>query len=79
MSVDVVTCRAVAPLEKLLKWSADLFLPDGQLLALKGATAADDLADASKELKRRRLSGSVVTVRADQQAEATQVIVVRRS
>ena len=78
ITVDVVTCRAVAPLDKLLKWTGQHFLPDGQLVALKGATAAVDLADARKELTRRRLTGTVVTVRADQRAEPTQAIVVRK-
>ncbi|MBO1031904.1 16S rRNA (guanine(527)-N(7))-methyltransferase RsmG [Tessaracoccus sp. SD287] len=78
MAVDVVTCRAVAPLEKLLKWTANHFLPDGALVALKGASANDDLAAAGRELARRRLTGTVVTVRADQRAEPTQAIVVRK-
>lgn len=78
IAVDVVTCRAVAPLGKLLKWSANHFLPDGVLVALKGASANDDLAAAGRELARRRLTGSVVTVRADQRAEPTQAIVVRK-
>ena len=41
---DVVTARAVAPLEKLAGWCLPLLRPGGRLLALKGATAADELA-----------------------------------
>lgn len=78
-TVDIVTCRAVAPLEKLLRWTAPLFLPHGRLVALKGATAADDVAAAAKELRRRRLVAEVVTIRADQAAEPTQAIIVESS
>lgn len=76
--VDVVTCRAVAPLEKLLRWSASAFLPGGMLVALKGESAQDEVRAAAKELDRRRLFAEVVQIRADQATEATQAIVVRR-
>lgn len=41
---DVVTSRAVAPLAKLSAWSAPLLRVGGHLLALKGASAADEVA-----------------------------------
>lgn len=40
---DVVTSRAVAPLAKLSAWSAPLLRIGGQLLALKGASAAEEV------------------------------------
>ena len=40
---DVVTSRAVAPLAKLALWSAPLLRTGGQLLALKGASAAEEV------------------------------------
>jgi 16S rRNA (guanine527-N7)-methyltransferase len=40
---DVVTARAVAPLARLAGWSAPLLRPGGELLALKGSTAADEV------------------------------------
>jgi len=43
---DVVTARAVAPLEKLAGWCLPLLRPGGQLLAMKGSTAAEELAAA---------------------------------
>lgn len=79
LGFDVVTCRAVAPLDKLLKWSSRHFLPNGQLVALKGETAADDVRAAGAELARRKLIAEVRTIRADQEAEATQAIVVRKA
>lgn len=41
---DVVTSRAVAPLERLAKWSAPLIRGGGRLVALKGKSAADEIA-----------------------------------
>ena len=40
----VVTSRAVAPLERLLGWSAPLAEPGGQVVALKGTSAAEEVA-----------------------------------
>lgn len=44
---DVVIARAVAPLEKLAGWCLPLLREGGQLLALKGSSAAEELAAAS--------------------------------
>lgn len=40
---DVVTARAVAPMAQLSSWCLPLLRPGGWLLALKGATAAEEL------------------------------------
>ncbi|MGA4670030.1 16S rRNA (guanine(527)-N(7))-methyltransferase RsmG [Propionibacteriaceae bacterium Y1923] len=79
VTADVVTCRAVAPLQKLLKWTTPHFLPHGRLVALKGASAPEEVAAAAQELRRHKLVAEVVSIRADQEAEATQAIVVRRA
>jgi 16S rRNA (guanine527-N7)-methyltransferase len=42
---DVVTARAVAPLDRLAGWCLPLARTGGRLLALKGATAADEAAE----------------------------------
>ena len=47
---DVVTSRAVAPLERLLPWSLPLARPGGVVLAMKGDTAGEELAAAAKVL-----------------------------
>lgn len=78
-SVDVVTCRAVAPLPRLLEWTSSLFLPDGQLVALKGERAQTEVDDAAKLLRRRGLAGGVAAVRAHPDAELTHAVVVRAS
>lgn len=41
---DVVTSRAVAPLAKLSAWSAPLLRVGGELMALKGSSAGEEIA-----------------------------------
>ena len=48
-SFDVVTARALAPLPKLATISWHLVAPGGSLLAMKGESAADELAAAKLE------------------------------
>jgi 16S rRNA (guanine527-N7)-methyltransferase len=43
MHGDVVTARAVAPLDRLAGWCLPLAVPGGRLLALKGASAAEEI------------------------------------
>lgn len=50
-AADVVTARAVAPLERLARWALPLLRPGGELLALKGERAADELKDAEAVLR----------------------------
>jgi 16S rRNA (guanine527-N7)-methyltransferase len=42
---DAVVSRAVAPLDKVARWSMALLRPDGRMLAIKGERAADELRD----------------------------------
>ncbi|MGK5737706.1 16S rRNA (guanine(527)-N(7))-methyltransferase RsmG [Micromonospora sp. URMC 103] len=42
---DVVTARAVAPLDRLAAWCLPLTVVGGRLVALKGASAADEIAE----------------------------------
>ncbi len=78
-SYDVVTCRAVAKLGQLLGWTSRLFLPDGVLLAMKGASAPDEVLASRGELVRAGAEASVLTVRAHEDAEPTYVVRVRRA
>ncbi len=57
---DVVTCRAVAKLPKLLGWTSHLFLPDGELLAIKGESAADEVAASKASLRSFGCDGEVL-------------------
>jgi 16S rRNA (guanine527-N7)-methyltransferase len=45
-----VTSRAVAPLPRLLDWSMPLVRPGGALVAMKGATAADEVREGREHL-----------------------------
>ena len=47
---DVVTSRAVAPLERLLGWSMPLVAPTGALVAMKGQSVRDEIATAAAAL-----------------------------
>ena len=49
---DVVTSRAVAPMDRLLRWSMPLVAPHGALVAMKGSSAAAELAAAGPVLKK---------------------------
>jgi 16S rRNA (guanine527-N7)-methyltransferase len=51
---DIVTARALAPLDRLLGWAMPLVAAHGCLLAMKGASAADEVAGASSALRRLR-------------------------
>lgn len=74
---DVVACRAVAPLPRLVAWCVPLLVPGGYLLALKGASAATEVAKARAALQAARVSAEVLSVRAHPSAEVTQVVRVR--
>lgn len=71
---DAVVSRALAPLPRLLSWCEPLRAEGGILLALKGQTAADELADAERELRRLGLVGEVLVVRAHPLADPTTVL-----
>ena len=49
---DVVTARALAPLSRLLGWAMPLVRPHGELLAMKGSSARDEIDAASRQLRR---------------------------
>lgn len=49
---DVVTARAVAPLERLTRWCLPLLRPGGRLVALKGESAAEELERDAEAVRR---------------------------
>ena len=51
---DVVTSRAVAPLERLLGWSMPLVSPTGATVAMKGRSVHDEIAETRGFLTRWR-------------------------
>ena len=52
LAVDVVTARAVAPLDRLAGWTLPLARVGGVLLALKGEGAAEEIAASSSALEK---------------------------
>lgn len=60
VAADVVTARAVAPLNKLLRWLRPLVRPGGQLVLLKGRTAAQEVAESADLARRLGLSSARV-------------------
>ncbi|MFE7427794.1 16S rRNA (guanine(527)-N(7))-methyltransferase RsmG [Streptomyces sp. NPDC014735] len=50
--VHVVTARAVAPLDRLAGWGVPLLRPYGEMLALKGDTAEEELSGARAALSK---------------------------
>ena len=52
IQADVATARAVAPLERLAGWAAGLLRPGGELLAIKGQSAAAEITAARPVLRR---------------------------
>lgn len=53
---DVVTARALAPLDRLVGWAAPLLGSGGQLVALKGSSAGEEIEQAASALAKAGLS-----------------------
>jgi 16S rRNA (guanine527-N7)-methyltransferase len=78
-AAEVVTARAVAPLAKLAGWCLPLVAPGGWLLALKGESAAEELARDAEQVRRAGgAEGAVVSCGAGVLAVPTTVVRVRR-
>jgi 16S rRNA (guanine527-N7)-methyltransferase len=73
-----VTARAVAPLDRLVKWCLPLLASGGELLALKGSSASDELAEHMSTVQRAGGTSSRVEVCGTRLDEPVQVIVVVR-
>ena len=61
MSAPFVTARAVARLDKLARWCFPLTEDGGQLVALKGRSAEEELAATTKALRKAGLVSAVVS------------------
>jgi 16S rRNA (guanine527-N7)-methyltransferase len=62
LAVDVVTARAVAPLDRLAALAVGLLKPGGIVLAVKGAKASAEVHDAQAALDRLGLRDAEVLV-----------------
>lgn len=59
---DIVTARAVAALDKLLKMCVPLLKPGGALIALKGSKASEEIANSKKLEKKLGISSFEILV-----------------
>jgi 16S rRNA (guanine527-N7)-methyltransferase len=75
---DVVTARAVSALPKLLRMLAPLAVKGGQILALKGSKAQQEIDDSLPLVKKLKLDTfEIVTVGENFLADPTTVVRVR--
>lgn len=72
---DVVTSRAVAPLERLLTWSMPLVNATGALVAMKGRSVAEEIEVAAPVLARYRCGTPEVFEVGDGVVEPTTTVV----
>lgn len=73
---DVVTSRAVAPLDRLAKWCVPLLRPGGRLMAIKGSSAADEISEHQGTLGRIGLSNLHVETCGSEILETPTTVVV---
>jgi len=71
---DVVVCRALAPLHRLIGWCDPLRSRSGVILALKGASAAEEVASAASQLESASLKAELLSARAHPAAEPATVV-----
>jgi 16S rRNA (guanine527-N7)-methyltransferase len=75
---DVVTGRAVAPLDRLAGWLLPLTLEDGVVLALKGARATQEVAEHRQQLEDLGVrSLEVLPLRSPDPEASTEVVRLR--
>jgi 16S rRNA (guanine527-N7)-methyltransferase len=74
---DAVVSRALAPLDRLLRWCLPLMKPTGQILAIKGSSAGQELIDHQRLIRSSGLAAEIVTPRLSPEVESTTVIRLR--
>ena len=74
----VVTCRALAPLDRLVRWCLPLTGRRGEIVALKGRSAEDEIARHAVALTKAGVRSELHLVRAHPDAEPATVVRLRR-
>jgi 16S rRNA (guanine527-N7)-methyltransferase len=75
---EVVTARAVAALDKLLRLCVPLLKPEGRVIALKGSKAPEEILEAQKLKKKFKIEGFEIVVCGEKfLAEPTSVVETR--
>lgn len=75
---DIVTARAVAAVDKLVKWCAPLLNDSGSMVLLKGRSAADEIERARYALRKARLGAEILSAPTLPELEATTVVRLSR-
>ncbi|WP_084074604.1 16S rRNA (guanine(527)-N(7))-methyltransferase RsmG [Demequina sp. NBRC 110052] len=78
VEADVITARAVASIDKLVKWCAPLLSEHGSMALLKGRSAADELERAKYALRKHHLAGEVLSAPTLEGLEPTTVVRLSR-
>jgi 16S rRNA (guanine527-N7)-methyltransferase len=76
-SYDAVVARALAPLDRLIGWCNPLRARYGVILALKGASANDEIVAANRQLAAAQLDAEILHVRAHPEAGPATVVRLR--
>lgn len=75
---DCMTARAVAPLSQLVQWALPRLHAGGELLALKGEGATDEIAEARRAHRGASVTFEDLEVAAHPASDPTHVVRVRR-
>lgn len=78
VAADVVTARAVASIDKLVKWCSPLLKEGGRMALLKGRSAGDELERAKYVLRKHRFQGEVHEAGTIEGVQPTTVVVLSR-
>lgn len=80
LRAEALTARAVSSLENLFRWAAALVRPGGEMFAIKGARAAEEVTAASATARRSGWAGvHVVEARTLAGVEVTRVVRAART
>lgn len=74
VTADVLTARAVASIDKLVKWCLPLLGPGGHMAFLKGRSAADEIDRAKYTLRKARLVAHIESAPTLPGLESTTVV-----
>lgn len=78
LDYDVATCRAVASVTKLVGWTRSLYSHGGELIALKGERADEEVAAGQRLLRSLGLEAKVVALGGGPGIESTRAVIVQQ-
>lgn len=78
IEADAITARAVASVDKLVKWCAPLLAPGGHMAFLKGRSATDEIERGKYALRKAKFQADVVEAPTLPGFEPTTVLRLRR-